>query len=239
MIKVCQYCGKEFKTYKNCVKYCSKECSSLAQRKRLTAKCEICGKEFETRQKLLDKGLGKYCSRKCYEIAESKNNEFIIRNDFGVIKISSIKYGDFETLIDIDDIERCKPITWHIDYAKSNDSFYVRGQAKTQNGKIKRYKLSRFIMNTPKSLIVDHINGNTLDNRKENLRNCSYFINSCNNKRNTSGRAGVYWDKQAGKWNPKIRYNGKNLHLGYYSSKEEAIEVRRQAELKYFGEIYD
>lgn len=235
MIKVCQYCGKEFKTYKNCVKYCSKECSGFAQRKRVTVKCAICGKEFETRQKLLDIGQGKYCSRKCYEISETKTNEIILKEDYAILKIFSKRFGKFDIFIDIDDVEKCKPITWHIDYAKNNDSFYVRGQAKTQNGKIERYKLSRFIMNAPRGLVVDHINGNTLDNRKSNLRNCSYFINSCNNKRNTSGRAGVYWNKKIKKWYPRI----KNMFFGYFETKDEAIKVRRQKELEYFGEIYD
>jgi hypothetical protein len=56
----------------------------------------------------------------------------------------------------------------------------------------------------------------------------------CNN---TSGVAGVTWDKKNNKWKAQIHINRKTKYLGLYNTKEEAIEARRQAEIEYFGEF--
>ena len=58
------------------------------------------------------------------------------------------------------------------------------------------------------------------------------------NKRsnNTSGYTGVLWDKAKNKWMARIKVNYKQIFLGYYDTLEKAIEVRKEAEIKYFGE---
>ena len=85
-------------------------------------------------------------------------------------------------------------------------------------------------------MVVDHINHNKLDNRKENLRICEHQENTYNKglcSTNTSGVTGVTWDKLRNKWIAHIK--GKNL--GRFNTKEEAIKVRKQAEIEYFGEF--
>ena len=87
--------------------------------------------------------------------------------------------------------------------------------------------------------MVDHINGDTLDNRKCNLRICTQADNMKNQKkhiRNTSGYKGVSWNKKSKAWEVSITQNGKRHYLGMYKDKEEAIKVRKEAEEKYFGE---
>lgn len=68
---------------------------------------------------------------------------------------------------------------------------------------------------------IDHINGNTADNRIENLRLVTHQQNMCNRKRrsdNSSGYPGVYFNKSANKWHASIRVEGKRIHLGYFKS---------------------
>jgi hypothetical protein len=88
--------------------------------------------------------------------------------------------------------------------------------------------------------IVDHINGETLDNRIENLREASHSSNLMNMKTpssNTSGRKGVSWHKKAGKWAVGIRSNGKWKHLGLFSEFPEAVNCREKAEKDVYGEF--
>ena len=72
-------------------------------------------------------------------------------------------------------------------------------------------------------------------NKKENLRIATYSLN-CFNKNYNKEQVGVYFNKEKNKWEAKIMFNYKNIHLGYFNNKQEAIEMRRKAELLYFGE---
>lgn len=83
---------------------------------------------------------------------------------------------------------------------------------------------------------IDHINGDQTDNRWCNLRNVDQGDNCRNqvrSKRNRTGTTGVFFDEDSQKWLASIRTNGRSKHLGRYSSKEQAIAVRKSAERKY------
>ena len=83
---------------------------------------------------------------------------------------------------------------------------------------------------------IDHINHNKIDNRLFNLREVSHLENDRNHpkqRNNTSGVTGVCWDKHANKWIAQIQVNGKMNHLGLFSNFNEAVKVRKEAELKY------
>lgn len=87
---------------------------------------------------------------------------------------------------------------------------------------------------------VDHINGDPLDNRIENLRAATHAQNLRNMKtpsNNTSGRKGVYWHKATGKWTAGIRHNGKWTHLGTFNDYSDAVKRREDAESKVYGEF--
>lgn len=80
---------------------------------------------------------------------------------------------------------------------------------------------------------IDHINGDKIDNRIENLRDVTNIENSRNmavNKRNKSGVLGVYFHKQTGKWCAQISAFGKHVGLGLFSSQSDAIIARKAAE---------
>lgn len=73
--------------------------------------------------------------------------------------------------------------------------------------------------------VIDHINGDTLDNRIKNLRDCSRSVNSRNSRKyksNKSGLTGVSWHKSSGKWVAQITINGKRKHLGLFCDKFSA-----------------
>ena len=85
---------------------------------------------------------------------------------------------------------------------------------------------------------ADHINRNPLDNRRENLDNSATKIIQSQNRglqsNNTSGCKGVNWHKQANKWRARIIINHKEINLGLFNHKSEAIKARLLAEMKYF-----
>ncbi len=90
---------------------------------------------------------------------------------------------------------------------------------------------------------VDHIDNCGCDNRKVNLRlatSGNQVENSGLRADSTSGVTGVCWDKSADKWKARISINGKRTHLGRYDDFDEAVEARRKAEIKHYGEYcYD
>ena len=72
---------------------------------------------------------------------------------------------------------------------------------------------------------IDHIDGNRLNNRIENLRACTLSENSCNSKirsDSTSKIKGVNWFKPKQKWRARVSLNKKEYHFGYFLTKEEA-----------------
>ena len=105
----------------------------------------------------------------------------------------------------------------------------------------KRYQAHRIIWemhygSIPEGMEIDHIWHNKLDNRIENLRLVTPIENSRNkskHKNNISGVTGVSWNKRDNKWNVYIGVNGKNKYLGSFSDFNQAVDIRKQAELKY------
>ena len=117
--------------------------------------------------------------------------------------IESKTHGKFKVLVDAEDWERVSKHTWGVN--RKRDKFYARtyirvpghylkGPHKWKQPKYNSVGLHRLILDAPPGKHVDHINGDTLDNRKCNLRLCSIRENLLNrgpNKNNTSGYKGV------------------------------------------------
>lgn len=144
-------------------------------------------------------------------------NEIIEYEDYAEVILYNEECEEVgRTLIDLDDVERVKKYKWFF----SGHGYVVNSEY---------VKLHRFITNCPKSMEVDHINHNKLDNRKSNLRICTHKQNCMNVSDNVKG---IHYDKSRNKWMAYIK--GKNL--GRFDTKEEAIKVRKQAEIDYFGE---
>jgi len=107
----------------------------------------------------------------------------------------------------------------------------------TFNGK--NTAMHRFIMKPPDDLVVDHIDGNGLNNTRANLRICTYQQNIFNRKGwgKDSKYKGVSWDKRSKKWRAKIRYNSKDKHLGVFEDEIEAAKEYDKEAAKLFGEF--
>lgn len=97
---------------------------------------------------------------------------------------------------------------------------------------------SVYVIPQKEGCIIDHINRDPLDFRKENLRNATKQQNSCNQgirQTNTSGYKGVSWHKRRKKWQANICVNYKNMYLGIYNSCELAALAYNEAARKYHG----
>lgn len=136
-----------------------------------------------------------------------------------------------------------KPTTARIISGSKAGSKYKDGYYRIQLlGKI--YKRSRlawlYVYGNFPSNHIDHINRVRFDDRISNLRDVSNLENNRNKsyKPSSSGVTGVLWYKPNSKWVAKIRVEGKLLHLGYFDNLEDAIKVRKEAEIKYnfYGE---
>lgn len=103
----------------------------------------------------------------------------------------------------------------------------------------KRYLLHNLIMRPKEGYIVDHINGNTLDNRRDNLRVVLQKDNCLNRKTyKNSKHRGV--SKTKNKHRPyvaRIQVEGKSIYLGAFTTLEEAIKIREEAEKQYFRDM--
>lgn len=94
------------------------------------------------------------------------------------------------------------------------------------------------IVGRPDGMVIDHINGNTFDNRKENLRFCDPANNTRNmriRKDNTSGYKGVH--KDGGKYRSVIYKESTQIHLGMFDSAIDAAIAYDAAARKIFGEF--
>lgn len=166
-----------------------------------------------------------------------KTNKYVLHEDYAEIIVDSPTYGRFFFQIDIDDLDRCLEYQWgimRVQLSEASPVYYYANNNKTG-------MLHRFIMNAPKTMVVDHVDRNTFNTRKRNLRLTDHKGNGKNTKlsrRNKSGAKGVIWFPYKGynKWKAYIRVNYKNINLGFFDTKEEAIAARKAAEEKYFGE---
>ena len=159
-------------------------------------------------------------------------NKIQISGDIAIMEIVS-KNEILECWIDKEDLPILTSFgtSWAI--SRSGNYGYINVRTHKQiDGKKVLYKLSNLILPPSKGEVVDHINGNPLDNRKVNLRLIPVWGNQQNLanlvRTNKSGYRGVNWYKPLGKWRAKACVNKKHYHLGYFDNKEEAAEVVKE-----------
>lgn len=136
-----------------------------------------------------------------------------------------------KALVDNDDYELLAAHNWYA--AKRGYGFYAQRVSKR-----KVVQMHRVVMNAKKGEEIDHINGNTLDNRKGNLRKVTRSQNEWNRKKqsnNTSGYKGVIFSRD--RYVARIKVLKKVYYLGAFKDKKEAALAYNYAALKYHGEF--
>lgn len=126
-------------------------------------------------------------------------------------------------IIDIEDVGNVQKYQWN----------YSSGYALTNMPNGKRVYLHRYLLNPPTDMVVDHINRDKLDNRRNNIRICKPSDNNYNKDfKNTSGFRGVTWNKRKRKWAAQTSGYG----LGYFTNKIEAARAYNKKALEIYGE---
>ena len=159
------------------------------------------------------------------------NNKWSIDNN---IALTILKHGG--TCVDIKDLDKVKDFKWFTKKSYKSNNYYVYSHL-TGN---KKLLLHRFLLNiTDSKLCVDHINGDTLDNRRCNLRIATKGENNRNAKKNKRGKTlykGVII-RPSGRYGVYIQYNNKPLCLGTYDDIKTAAEVYNKKAKEIFGEF--
>lgn len=194
-----------------------------------------CGSETIILQHSLVTGNTKKCSK-------HPKNEWRDCGEYIELDVSTEKHPDTFTKISKDDLEKClsfkkngSRLKWmaHDDHGGKWSKYVCATDRKT--------RLHRFLLDLEDpTLIVDHINGDGLDNRRENIRVCTRAENNKNmrkRKDNVSGCAGVYLDKETGLYCAKIQEGGKVHFLGRFDRLDQAnIAYRAAAKVLGFSE---
>lgn len=159
---------------------------------------------------------------------KSKEKPFIGRDK---IPLTKGKYA----LIDEDMYDYLMQWVWNC----SHFGYAVRSTYDKETKKNGKVQMSRQILGTNNDLQVDHINGNKLDNRRCNLRECTAKQNKMNSpsqKNTTSCYLGVSWDKQKNKWRASIGIDYKTHLIGRYDSEREAAIAYNNKAKELFNE---
>jgi hypothetical protein len=157
----------------------------------------------------------------------------------------TINIKGYDVLIDDEDYERVIGYNWQIfrgDGSRGEKYIYFIYHGVCRKGKKRdTSRLHRLIVNAPQGSIVDHIDGNTLNNHKFNLRICDSKGSARNRglfKNNTSGYRGIFIRKGINKFRSKISINGITYNLGDYATAEAAAYVHEAVAKLAFGQFH-
>jgi hypothetical protein len=169
---------------------------------------------------------GCYNKERSFE-ANKKYNKYDLSGEYGIGWTTNTNR---EFYFDLEDYDKIKDYCW-CEYLVQKRYSTLRTN---KDGKyINMHQLLGFKN-------YDHIDRNELNNRKNNLRECTERQNHMNrslNRNNTSGVSGVAWDKSNSCWRAQIGINKKYIKLGSFIEKRDAIICRLKAEVEYYGEF--
>ncbi len=148
-------------------------------------------------------------------------------------------YGDVKEYVSNADFENIKHLKWSI--SRAGKTAYVVHHRSTRKIRLPKIYLHRMLLNAKKGEIVDHIDGDGLNNTRENLRIISHSENIRKMTKirnlNSSGYKGVYWATRYGKWEVGIMKNYRKMYLGRFDSKHDAARAYNKAAVQLFGDF--
>jgi hypothetical protein len=139
-------------------------------------------------------------------------------------------------IVDDEDYEFINKWKWHA-YKGYGGVFYAHRSLHIGK-RVKHIFMHRVINETPEGLDTDHVNGDGLDNRRENIRTATRsqnMFNRAKNKNNTSGYRGVSWHAKTQKWQVQVRVNNKNKYIGLFRSLEDAANAYKERSKELIG----
>lgn len=181
---------------------------------------------------------------------KQNNNTYTDKGEYFEV---TVKNSDIVYVVDAEDVNWMKGYTWYTDKAHGMKYPYLSAKKRLDTVKyerkeikihveIMREEIERFKIDNPgyrKRIIIDHIDGDISNNRKENLRVRTQSENNMNKKvqsNNTTGFVGVTWHSKQKMWNAMIDYEDERIELGSFYYLRNAMRARVEAEKKYFGE---
>jgi len=143
-------------------------------------------------------------------------------------------------IVDPEDYERFAKYKWFLSSSPTS-SYAARWQYSGSGGLRKKIWMHREVIDIPKQLLCDHINGHSLDNRATNLRPATVSQNLCNRPKTKaktrSKYKGLEWDKIQRKWKARIQCNGRKIYLGSFSKEIDAAMAYDKKAKALFGQF--
>ena len=201
-------------------------------KEKVRLRCLVCGNEWRARPDGVG-NAGTGCP-KCANIARgnARRKQNNVLKDHGCwleIDISTLSWPGATMKIDTADWQKIRALG----RVSPGTYGYPCVYNKSYTGSIHRLLI-------PDAIQVDHINHDTADARRSNLRACTASQNHMNTglqRNSTSGHPGVCCPKRTGTWVAYITVRGRRIHLGSFVTKAAAVTARQEAEDKYFGEF--
>lgn len=171
-------------------------------------------------------------------LGSRKGNKIVIDGDIARIIIVSKRYGHIETSIDSADVELAAGYTWAIRGQARKDRIELRAftNVRQPDSSYKMQQLHHLIAGKPPTgFMIDHIDGDPLNNRRSNLRHVTAQQNTCNQVR----AKGIYFHKDAGRWQASIKCDGINRFLGYFADRAEGEAAYQKAKAERDARVFN
>lgn len=153
--------------------------------------------------------------------------------------VESRAHGRQIITVDAEDCPAVSRYRWYVDNPSGNGSLYAATNGRAAGGP-RTLRMHRLLVNPAPGMVVDHRNGDGLDNRRENLRACEQRKNVLNrvpDHNNRNGFKGVYWSEALGQFRARITLDRRTRWLGSHDTAESAARAYDAAALELFGEF--